>query len=152
VTHTRVLPDNGVVSGLAAFPVPDDCSFALVGDPDRSQIFRPQPARFHGFLDDVVRATPDLFWIVLDPSWLGIDLLVLTLSGADDASGTIEYYEARARRSLINGANVACHRWASSSDERRFALGSFHDVGTVAGCRENRARTSLNSEASQTAS
>ena len=90
--------------------MPDDRGFALVGDPDRSQIFRPEPASFHCFLDDTIRAAPNFFWIVLDPSRLGIDLLVLSLSCAYDASGTIEHDEARACRSLINGANVACHR------------------------------------------
>src|SRR5208282_2872622 len=113
-SNARILPDNRVVNGLSTFLVPDDRGFALVGDPDRSQIFRPQPPRFHCFLDDTIRAAPNFFRIVLDPSRFGIDLLVLSLSRADDASGTIEHYEARACRSLINGANVAFHRGVSS--------------------------------------
>ncbi len=114
-SNARVLPDNCVVHGLSTFLVPDDGGFALVGDPDRSQIFRPQPPRFHCFLDDSVCAAPNFLWIVLDPSRLGIDLLVLFLSCAHDASGTIEHDEARTCRSLINGAYVACHRWVSLS-------------------------------------
>src|SRR4029077_414740 len=107
--NTRVLPDNRVVNRLPTFFVPGHRGFALVGDSDRSQIFRPQPASFHCFLNDAIRTAPHFFWIVLNPSWLGIDLLVLSLSRAHDASGSIEHDEARAGRSLINGANVAWH-------------------------------------------
>ena len=108
-SNSRILPDNRVVNGLPTFLVPDHSGFALVGDSDRSQIFRPQPASFHCFLDDTIRAPPNFFWIVLDPSRLGINLLVLFLSCAHDVSGTIEHYEARACRSLINGADIAWH-------------------------------------------
>src|ERR1035441_7715147 len=101
-SNARVLPDNRVVHRLSTFLVPDDRGFALVRDPDRGQIFRPQPPRFHCFLDDTIRAAPNFLRIVLDPSRFGIDLLVLSLSCAHDASGTIEHYEARACRSLIN--------------------------------------------------
>ena len=113
-SHARVLPDNRVVHGLATFPVPDDRGFALVGDPDCGQIFGPQPARFHCFMDDILRAAPDFLRVVLNPSRLGIDLLVLSLSCAHDASGTIEHDETRTGRSLVNGANVICHSWVSS--------------------------------------
>src|SRR6266404_3765389 len=40
-SNTRVLPDNRVVNGLPTFLVPDHGGFALVGDSDRSQVFRP---------------------------------------------------------------------------------------------------------------
>src|ERR1019366_2414265 len=46
-SHARVLPDNRVANGLSTFLVPDHCGFALVGDSDRSQIFRLQSTSFH---------------------------------------------------------------------------------------------------------
>ncbi len=114
-SNARVLPDNRVVYGLTTLLVPDDGSFSLVGNPDRRQIFGTQPAHPHRFLDDIPCAPPDFFRIVLHPSRPGIDLLMLPLSRAHDASRTVEHDKARACRSLINGANVACHRWLSSS-------------------------------------
>ena len=60
-SHARVLPDNRVVNRLSTFPVPYHSSLALVGDPDRGQIFRPQPASFHGLPDNTLRAAPNFF-------------------------------------------------------------------------------------------
>src|SRR6202140_5603384 len=113
-SNARVLPDNRVVNGLPTFLLPDHSRFALVAHSDRSHIFRPQPASFHCFLDDATRAAPNFFRIMLNPSRLWIDLLVLSLSRAHDASGSIEHDEARACRSLINGTKLVCHRWFSS--------------------------------------
>src|SRR4029077_17130076 len=70
-SNARVLPNNRVVNGLPTFLAPHHSGFALVGDSDRSQIFRPQTASFHRFLYDTIRAAPNFFWIVLNPSRLG---------------------------------------------------------------------------------
>ncbi len=42
VGDARVLPDDGVVDGLAGFAVPDYGGFALVGDADGGEVRGPQ--------------------------------------------------------------------------------------------------------------
>ena len=63
----------------------------------------------HGFPDDFLRAAPYFFGIVFHPSGLGEYLFVFPLRSRNDSSGMIEDDEARARRALINRAQVCCH-------------------------------------------
>src|SRR5438105_10410723 len=88
--NSSVLPDDRVVNSFAGFLVPDDCGFALVGDPDRGQIARAEATGLHCFLNYGLRAPPDFCGIVFHPARLEINLLVLFLRGADDATRTVE--------------------------------------------------------------
>src|SRR5581483_1955256 len=83
---TRVLPHERVRDRRAGFAIPQHRCFPLVGNADRSEILRPQCASRDRFVDDLQCPPPDLFSIVLYPSGTRIDLLVLTLCRADNAT------------------------------------------------------------------
>src|SRR4029453_9234404 len=68
------------------------------------------------------RARPDLLRVVLDPTRLGIDLLVLLLGDADHLAAVVEEHAARASRALVQCCEVLRHvsaflarlgRWAA---------------------------------------
>ena len=59
--------------------IPDDRRFTLVGDPEPCQVGGTKIALCQGLLDYFLSALPDLGWIVLHPSCLRQDLLVLEL-------------------------------------------------------------------------
>ena len=90
-------------------PVPHDGGFALVGDADGGEVARPQSALLQRLGDDFAGAAPDLVGVVLHPSGLRIDLLVLLLCDGDDASRVVEDDEARAGSALVDGADVVGH-------------------------------------------
>ena len=56
-----------------------------------------------------LRGLPDLLGIVLDPSRLRIDLLVLLLRDRHDLAGCVKHAEARAGCALIDCADVVSH-------------------------------------------
>ncbi len=82
----RILPDDGVGDGRAGVTIPDDGGFALIGDAERSDGVTWKLAMSESLIDDGAGAFEDLHWIVLDPTGLWIDLLVLLLCAGDDAS------------------------------------------------------------------
>ena len=59
--------------------------------------------------DHLVRARGDLQRIVLDPSGLRQDLLVLELVPRHFRACGIEHHEPRARRALVECSDVTCH-------------------------------------------
>ena len=109
VIDARVLPDQRVGHGLAGFPVPEDGSLTLVGDADRGQIGSAKVAAFQSLRNDVLGGPPDFLGIVLHPSRLRINLLVLFLRGSHNPAGSIKHAETRAGRPLINGTYVFGH-------------------------------------------
>src|SRR5688572_13548429 len=83
LVRTGVLPDDRVSVRLACDGIPDDRRFTLVGDPEPRQVSGTNAALCQGLLYHLLSALPDLGWIVLHPSCLGQDLLVLELVLSD---------------------------------------------------------------------
>ncbi len=104
-----VLPYEGIVERRAGCAVPEDRRFALIRDADRLDV----TARSAGIIDGLgyhlPGVSPDLIGIVLDPTGLRKDLLVLLLRNRHDLAGLAEKDETRARRALIDGAYVLTH-------------------------------------------
>ena len=104
----RVLPDDRVVPGTSGFRIPDDRGLALIGDADRGEVRAPSVRRCAArrAITSSTRAAISQR-IVLDPAGLRQDLLVLELMAGDLGAALVEHHEARAGRSLIDGADVA---------------------------------------------
>ena len=101
-----VLPHNGVINCMASLAIPDNGGFALIGDADRSKVFRLQSFLLHGFFDDFRCSPPDFVRVVLNPPRLRKNLFVLFLRNSRDAARAIEDNEASAGRALIDSANI----------------------------------------------
>ena len=86
VSVPGVLPDDGVVDRLAGLAIPDDRRFALVGDADGGEVGGFDAGLGERPPDDLDAAGPDLDRIVLDPTGLGEDLLMLLLVDGHDAA------------------------------------------------------------------
>jgi hypothetical protein len=102
----RVLPDDGVVDGLAGGAVPHHGGLALVGDAHGLDVVARDVGLGQRLPDDLARVAPDLHRVVLDPAGAGEDLLVLELAGGDDGSGVVEDDGARAGGALVDGDDV----------------------------------------------
>ena len=74
-----ILPDNGIADGLAGRTVPDNGSFALVGDADGGHVARLRFGFGQSLQSNRNLGCRDLLGIVLDPSGLGKDLGELAL-------------------------------------------------------------------------
>ena len=109
IADAHILPYQGVVRGAAGFAVPEHGGFALVGNADGRQVVRRNAGLFHAFGYDLLRAKPDFSGVVLDPAWLRIDLLMLFLSAGGDAPSAVEYDEAGAGGTLVDGSDVIRH-------------------------------------------
>src|SRR5262249_31728428 len=107
IRDARILPHDGVRYGLASLAIPDDGGLALVGDADGREVVGMQAAKTHRFGDDVLGAAPDFFGIMLHPTGLRVDLLMLLLRGSDDSGRAVKNDEARAGSALIERADVA---------------------------------------------
>ena len=110
----RVLPHDRVHHRLAGVAVPHHRRLTLVGDPEPRDVVGARARRVERLLHDLLAALPDLHRIVLDPSRLRIDLLVLLLRHADDLAAVVEDHAARAGRALVEGRRVLGHRLFSS--------------------------------------
>ena len=111
VIYPRVLPDQRVGYWLAGLTVPKHRGLALIGDADGGEIGSVTLRPLQSLRNDVLGGPPDLLGIMLDPSRLGIDLLMLFLRGSDNLAGSVEHAEARAGCSLIDRADVVGHGW-----------------------------------------
>jgi hypothetical protein len=89
--------------------IPEQCRLALVGDTDPGETFRRQSGFVERFSDDRASVAPDFVGVVLDPSGLRVDLRVLFLGQSDDHAVAVEHDKARARRSLVDGADQGGH-------------------------------------------
>jgi len=101
VRGTAVLPDDGVGERLACRPLPHDSGLALIGDADRGDRFRSDPAQH--FAADVKHGPPDLLGVVLHLPRRGIDLRERHLRRGAGTALTVEQNGAGARRPLIDG-------------------------------------------------
>ena len=86
VRHTCVLPHECVRDRFARLAVPYDGGLALVCDSDRGQVLWLKAAFRHRLRDHLARVLPDIFRVVLNPSWLGINLFVFLLGNRFDSS------------------------------------------------------------------
>ena len=84
-----ILPDNGVVVGLAGVPIPDQRCLPLIGYADGCHISGGQICLFQGTTNDVAGVFPDFQGIMLHPPWPGIILFVFDLMAA---AGFSDYY------------------------------------------------------------
>jgi len=100
------LPNNRITVRFARFPVPNNCSFALVGNTESSNIFGVDIADFEGIFNHALGALPNFLGIVFHPSWLRIDLLVFLLVFANYLSPAIEDDKSGAGGSLVNRCYV----------------------------------------------
>ncbi len=86
----RVLPDDGVVHGLAGMRVPHHGGLTLVGDTNGNQVAHVETSGFEGAMHDFDHVAQDLAWVVLDPPRPWKYLLVLLLAQRDDPSLQVE--------------------------------------------------------------
>jgi len=76
---TRVLPDDGIVVRLTCMSIPHHGGLPLVGYAHCDQIRGGDACPRERAGRDLLRSSPDLLWIVLHPSRLGVNLPVLAL-------------------------------------------------------------------------
>ena len=67
----------------------------------------------HSLSNYILGAPPDLFGVVLYPSWLRIDLPVLFLSNGHNPARTLKDNEASTGRALVDCSDVTGHLAAS---------------------------------------
>ena len=96
-----VLPDDGVMDGLAGPAVPDDRRLALIGDADGGDVSGPQSGAGQRRPGDFELAGPNLQRVMLDPAGLGKVLGKLLLGAGADCPRVIKQDRARTRRALI---------------------------------------------------
>src|SRR5262249_50199177 len=106
---SRVLPHECLMDRRAGFAVPHDRGLPLIRDTNCGQVLRSEASLLHGIRDDFLRATPDFFRIVFNPSRLWIDLLVLSLGDRGNAPFRVEHDEPGACGSLIYSSEITCH-------------------------------------------
>ncbi len=106
VGGTAVLPDDGVVDGLASCAVPDDGGFALVGDADGGEVAGARAGSGKDFDGGAHLRGEDVHGVVLDPSGAGIDLAEFVLRDASDAAVVVEENGAGAGGALVERENV----------------------------------------------
>ena len=108
-----VLPDDGVVDGLAGGTLPHQCGLALVGDAHGRDVRRGEVGRGECAGGDAADVVPDLHSVVLDPPGLREDLLVLALIGGDDGALVIEDHAPSRGGALIDRCDVTGfgHEW-----------------------------------------
>ena len=94
---------------MAGLLVPDNSRLALVGDPDGGDVGNSDPALLQGATDHALGALPDLIGVMLHPTRLGEDLLVLALVEADHAARVVEDHAARAGGALVDRGDILGH-------------------------------------------
>ncbi len=123
-----VLPDDRVIDGFAAAPVPDQRRLSLIGDAERDDIalrrLGDRPAQgFEG-------GAPYVFGIVLDPSRARVELRKLLLRDGERRGVGAEHHGAGRSRSLIDDEDMRRHGVAPRF--RRFFAHCPHGLATYA--------------------
>ena len=85
-----VLPDNGVVDGLAGLPVPNHRGFALICNTDGSHLAVGAGGLAQGVLAHLQSGFPDLLGVVFNPAGLRIDLGEFLLCNGKGAAVFLE--------------------------------------------------------------
>ena len=105
----RVLPDDGVIDGLAGRLLPHNRGLALVGDTHRGDVLRIHAGLGQRAGDDSLGASPDRHRIVFDPARLRVDLWEFLLVEANHLARMIKDHEACAGRPLVNCGCIFSH-------------------------------------------
>ena len=77
---TPVLPNDGVVNGLAGVAPPHHRGFALVGDAHGGDLVGTESCLLQDLSGGGKLAGPNFLWVVFDPTRLGVDLAKLLLN------------------------------------------------------------------------
>ena len=101
-----VLPNDGVVNGLAGAFVPHHRGFALVGDAHRRHLGGADAGFGQGLLRGGQLGLPNLHRVVFDPARLGVDLGDLLLRHGHDLALGVEHNAARAGGALVEREEV----------------------------------------------
>ena len=109
VLGAGVLPDDGVVDGLAGVLVPHHRGLALVGDAHGGNVVPGQVAAGQGNRDDFPDVVPDFDGIMLDPAGVREDLRVFHLPGGHHGAGMVEDDGPGTGGSLVNGDDACGH-------------------------------------------
>ena len=104
-----VLPDDGVVDGLAGGAVPDHGGFPLVGDADGSDVGHGQSGFGNGLAGGGQLTRQDVLWVVFHPARLGKVLRKFLLRHAQNAATVVEDEAAAAGGALVQGEDVLFH-------------------------------------------
>ena len=108
-----VLPHERVVDRLAGVSVPEHGGLTLVGDSYGRKVAGLDSGLVERALDDLLAALPDLLGVMLDPTRLGVDLLVLLLIEVHHVPAVIEDHETGTRGALVESSYVLGHILAS---------------------------------------
>ena len=106
-----VLPDDGPVNGLSVALVPDNCGFALIGDPDAGDVIEWHTAFLDAGPAGVDGCPPEVFHFVFYPAGRGEMLVKFLLRLTDNGHVGIKQNCPAGRCSLINGENMG-HHWS----------------------------------------
>ena len=101
-----VLPDNGVVEGLAGVAVPEEGGFALVGDADGGDVVCNQVGFAKRVMGDLLLRIPDVGGVVFDPAGLGVELGEFLLGDGLDVAVVVEDNGAGTGGALVEGEDV----------------------------------------------
>jgi hypothetical protein len=94
---------------MARFFIPNQAGFALVGDADGGNIGGRDAGFAHGSFDNLLGTLPDFERVVLNPTWFGVDLLVLQLVKRDRRSGVVKEHAAGAGCALVYSCDIFSH-------------------------------------------
>ncbi|MPL99601.1 hypothetical protein SDC9_45819 [bioreactor metagenome] len=102
----EVLPDDCIVPDLAGFWIPGNDCLSLVGDADARNVTAFEVGRLQSLADALRAVVPNLPRIVLDPTGLGINLLVFQLIRRDETSFLVKHNKTGTGRALVQSSNV----------------------------------------------
>ena len=101
-----VLPNDGVVNGLAGVAPPHHRGFALVGDAQRRHLGRADARLLQGLAGCGELAGPDFLRVVLDPAGVRVDLPKFLLRHGQHRAVGLEDDAAGAGGALVEGEDV----------------------------------------------
>ena len=105
-----ILPHDGVVDGFAGFAIPYDGGFALVGNSECDDVAGPHLRFAEHFDSRRELRRENVVGIMLDPAFVGIDLLEFMLRHAYDFAGMVEEDGARTGCALVERKYVGHRR------------------------------------------
>ena len=118
-----VLPDDGVVHRLTGRALPHHRCLTLIGDADRGDVRRFEVRVGQRSRGHVAQVVPDLDRVVLHPTGLREDLLVLALVDGYHPARVVEDHAAARRGALVNRRDkLLCITHRVPLSDRRIVL------------------------------
>ncbi len=117
--------------------IPDDGGFALIGYAHGCDVHSGGAGLRERLLNNLLGVGPDFECVVLYPTGLWEDLLVLELIAASDLAGMIEQHATSTGRTLVDGGNVSSHNSRTRSATHSLACPSAplsHFTDRIAPC------------------